>query len=423
MITLMIIADDFTGALDAGVHFAERGIRTRVIVSLEDDRCWNEGLKSEDTAVLVVDAETRHVSRDQAYRKVYAIVKDGKDAEIPYIYKKTDSALRGNIGSELEAAYQAAGERFLSFVPALPQMNRITKGGKQYIDGVPVSQSVFGTDPFEPVTRDSVKEIIRLQSEIPVIEAGSQVSRHRENMGIVVYDAETDGDIQRIGADLAASGQGHLLAGCAGFAAILPELLDLKCQAPEEAVLENRLFVICGSVNPITKRQLDYGEKAGYPRIYMTAEEKLDREFWKSEDGKELVRQLAQKSKGNDCVILDTNDREEAPGTLEYAKTLGMDTEQVRQRIPQTLGVIMKNLLDSDLHTAWLVTGGDTLLGLMKEIRQWELQPIRQVRPGCVLTKLHYHGREHHMITKSGGFGEEPLLLELTEELKGKLKD
>ena len=155
----------------------------------------------------------------------------------------------------------------------------------------------------------------------------------------------------------------------------------------------------------------------------MTAEEKLDREFWKSEDGKELVRQLAQKSKGNDCVILDTNDREEAPGTLEYAKTLGMDTEQVRQRIPQTLGVIMKNLLDSDLHTAWLVTGGDTLLGLMKEIRQWELQPIRQVRPGCVLTKLHYHGREHHMITKSGGFGEEPLLLELTEELKGKLKD
>jgi uncharacterized protein YgbK (DUF1537 family) len=35
---LMIIADDFTGALDAGVHFAERGIGTRVIVSLDHDR-------------------------------------------------------------------------------------------------------------------------------------------------------------------------------------------------------------------------------------------------------------------------------------------------------------------------------------------------------------------------------------------------
>lgn len=469
MITLMIIADDFTGALDAGVHFAERGIRTRVIVSLDDDRSWEEGLKPDDTAVLVVDAETRHVSRDQAYRKVYAIVKDGKDAGIPYIYKKTDSALRGNIGGELEAAWRAAGERFLSFVPALPQMNRTTKGGKQYIDGVPVSQSVFGTDPFEPVTRDSVKEIIRLQSEISVIEAGSRsqevggpgrsdqavdctgsldqevggpersgqevggpgrsgqevggTGNHSQagsdSAGIVVYDAETDGDIQAIGKFLVSSGQGHLLAGCAGFAAILPELLGLKCRASEEAVLENHLFVICGSVNPITKRQLDCGEKAGYPRIYMKAEEKLDREFWKSEEGNRLVRRMAEESERNSCVMLDTNDREEAPGTLEYAKRLGMDTEQVRRRIPETLGVIMKNLLDRDLHATWLVTGGDTLLGLMKEIRQWELQPVRQVRPGCVLTKLYYHGQEYHMITKSGGFGEENLLLELTEELKG----
>ena len=40
LVELMIIADDFTGALDSGVHFAERGIRTRVIVSMQDDRSW-----------------------------------------------------------------------------------------------------------------------------------------------------------------------------------------------------------------------------------------------------------------------------------------------------------------------------------------------------------------------------------------------
>ena len=42
MVELMIIADDFTGALDSGVHFAEKGIRTRVIVSMENDRSWEE---------------------------------------------------------------------------------------------------------------------------------------------------------------------------------------------------------------------------------------------------------------------------------------------------------------------------------------------------------------------------------------------
>ena len=107
MVELMIIADDFTGALDSGVHFAEKGIRTRVIVSMENDRSWEECLLSGETTVLVVDAETRHASPEQAGRKVSAIVSDGRKAGIPYIYKKTDSALRGNIGSELEAALKA----------------------------------------------------------------------------------------------------------------------------------------------------------------------------------------------------------------------------------------------------------------------------------------------------------------------------
>lgn len=422
MVELMIIADDFTGALDSGVHFAERGIRTRVIVSMEDDRSWEEGLRSGETTVLVVDAETRHAMPEQAGRKVHAVVSDCKKAGIPYIYKKTDSALRGNIGSELEAALKASGESVLSFVPALPQMNRITKGGKHYIDGVPVGRSVFGSDPFEPVTRDSVKEIIGLQSGISVASAEDPEQLSGRESGIVVYDAQTGADIERIGTKLAASGQSRLLAGCAGFAAILPELLGLERREPEEAVLEKRLFVICGSVNPITKKQLVRGVQAGFPRFYMTPEEKLDPEFWRLGAGNQRIRQLTETGGEKDCVILDTNDREGTPGTLEYARGLGMDTEQVRRRIPETLGIILKQMLENGLDAVWLVTGGDALLGFMKEIGQWELKPIRQIRPGCVLTKLDYNGRVYHMITKSGGFGEENLLPELTEELKGKQK-
>lgn len=236
------------------------------------------------------------------------------------------------------------------------------------------------------------------------------------------FDAQTGADIERIGTKLAASGQSRLLAGCAGFAAILPELLGLERREPEEAVLEKRLFVICGSVNPITKKQLVRGVQAGFPRFYMTPEEKLDPEFWRLGAGNQRIRQLTETGGEKDCVILDTNDREGTPGTLEYARGLGMDTEQVRRRIPETLGIILKQMLENGLDAVWLVTGGDALLGFMKEIGQWELKPIRQIRPGCVLTKLDYNGREYHMITKSGGFGEENLLPELTEELKGKQK-
>ena len=52
---LLIIADDFTGALDTGVQFAARGIRTRVVVGA------NATLIQQDTDVLVVDTETRHL--------------------------------------------------------------------------------------------------------------------------------------------------------------------------------------------------------------------------------------------------------------------------------------------------------------------------------------------------------------------------
>ena len=61
MLLLLILADDFTGALDTGVQFAARGIPTRVIVGDKVD------FASPDAQVLVVDTETRHLPPEQAY--------------------------------------------------------------------------------------------------------------------------------------------------------------------------------------------------------------------------------------------------------------------------------------------------------------------------------------------------------------------
>lgn len=79
-------------------------------------------------------------------------------------------------------------------------MNRITRGGRQYIDGVPVSKSVFGRDP-EPVTKDLVKDIIRLQSEIPVIETHGEARRargKRESWCTTQQPRRISGELERI---------------------------------------------------------------------------------------------------------------------------------------------------------------------------------------------------------------------------------
>ena len=164
MVTLLIVADDFTGALDTGVKFAEYGAQVQVIT----DYHYDFSNRQEEAEVLVVDAETRHLSSEQAYERVYRIVSGAMKAEIPYIIKKTDSALRGNIGSELTAALEASGSGVLHFLPALPQMGRTTSDGRHYIEGIPVEESVFGRDPYDPVPCSDITELIGLQSEIEV---------------------------------------------------------------------------------------------------------------------------------------------------------------------------------------------------------------------------------------------------------------
>ena len=87
MIKLLVIADDFTGALDTGVQFAGKGMTTKVLNYFPEDE---ETLKRLQAEVLVIDAQTRHLEGQEAYRKVFDVVKRAGDAGVPYIYKKTD---------------------------------------------------------------------------------------------------------------------------------------------------------------------------------------------------------------------------------------------------------------------------------------------------------------------------------------------
>ena len=146
MITLLIVADDFTGALDTGVQLAGCGAPTRVVTDPDFSPANAAGAE-----VLVIDAETRHLPPSQAGAIVEGIVRRAVEQKVPYIYKKTDSALRGNIGPMMQAALDASGADFAAFAPALPQMGRVTRGGVHYVGQQPITESVFGRDPFEPV--------------------------------------------------------------------------------------------------------------------------------------------------------------------------------------------------------------------------------------------------------------------------------
>lgn len=430
MVKLLILADDFTGALDTGVQFSGKGIRTQVVVSGH----WVE--PDSDCDVMVIDVETRHVPKEKAYEIVNDVCQRAVKYGIRCFYKKTDSALRGNVGSELQAAVDAVSGKNIVFVPAFPAMRRITVDGVHYIDGIPVKESVFGQDPFEPVMYDRVDELLRatgyrggvigvskaerkLQTaedwKTQASEERRQKAAEAAKQQLFLYDAETDADLDEIAEAVSKKSDIPILAGCAGFAAKLPELLKLSVKESDDVKLKENLVFLCGSVNPITKSQIVYGEKMGIPRIHLKPEEKLEISYWNQPVGLEKIRQLAKD--GMQHIIIDSNDEEGHNDTMEYAAKKGYSIEDVRVRISETLGYLLKKLIDAGMEATYLITGGDTLIGFMKAIGVSELEPMNEIRPGCVLTSLNYQDKKHYVITKSGGFGQERLIEQLTRIL------
>ena len=96
MLLLLIIADDFTGALDTGIQFTKMGVRAKIITDYQYDF---QNLK-EEYRLLVVNTDTRPLSPKEAYQRVFHLAANARKAGFGYVYKKTDSGLRGNVGAE-----------------------------------------------------------------------------------------------------------------------------------------------------------------------------------------------------------------------------------------------------------------------------------------------------------------------------------
>lgn len=416
MIRLLIIADDFTGALDTGVQFAACGAVTRVITD------WTANLACylDKCEILVVDAETRHLDATHAGEIVSSIVSKAVPLGITHIFKKTDSALRGNIGAELTALLEASGQPQLPFLPAFPQMNRRTVGGIHYIEDKPVAESVFGADPFEPVTHSSVMQIIAQQSTVEVTScpALAEGESSCSASGIVVYDASTLEDLSVTAQNLHTEGKLHIMAGCAGFGSVLPKLLKLGTGKPAQMPeLDPNFLVICGSVNPITVAQMDRAEKEGFLRIRLVPEQKLDPEHWITKAGEQEFQILRGILSQYRCRIIDTNDSGGNKATADYAAQHGMSIEDVRQAVSRSIGYLVSRLFPNPNMGTLLITGGDTLLQCMDYMDIHEIEPLCEMDSGVVLSRFTYQGYTRYVISKSGGFGKEDLLIKLAKRI------
>lgn len=407
---MLVISDDMTGALDTAVKLSNRNMS--VLVPVNPNKLSKENIEKYD--VIVIDSDSRHMDPLSASKKIRFILEGFKEYKPEYIYKKTDSALRGNIGSELTTLLDFSESKELHFIPAYPDLKRNTIDGIHYIDGVQLNRSVFAQDPFEPVLFSRVADIIAQQSDILTLEA-KEVLKEDDEKKIIIYDAQTNDDIYRIASRLKQENRIQLLAGCAGFLDVLTELLDFRRVEPLRFESYERFLVISGSVNPVTRSQIKHALEKGFGDICLDKDELGRPDFsWDSGYGlKELDRIRQELSKRQEAVI--------------YLSSLFGEVEKLatekRFRIADRIGELVQILFQEDKRINILITGGDTLRGFFNYSNLEAIIPGRELIDGIVQSKTVHEGHDISIISKSGGFGSPDAFVRISEKLKEGVDD
>ncbi len=409
---LLILADDFTGSLDTGVHFAKQGVSTVVQIADREDSFPSDT----DAQVLVLDTESRHLSAEHAYNRISALTRQARREGVRSLYKKVDSTLRGNIGAELTAVLDNWPAKQLVFLPAFPKAGRTTEAGIQYVHGIPLAETSFATDPFNPVRSSRVSEIIGAQSSVPVLCRQRYEADSSGEKRILVLDSSSDSDLRQVGEDLSRAGENDLLAGCAGFAEQLPALLDLKKSPMPAVVHRGGTLLICGSLHPISLQQADYAQThCGYHGFSLSAEQLLGLE--PVESLPEIIRLLAA---GERVMLRGGGGQEQLVTTEQVAEAAGISRDEVPARIAAGFGRLTAQIVPDGTPGTLIVFGGDTLLGIVRALGGNSLIPLAEVCPGVVLARsdrrLAFQG---NLVTKAGGFGEESLVKTIDRKLSG----
>lgn len=241
---VLVLADDFTGANDAGVSLAEAGMSVEV--------AFTAGQPSTARA-LILNSDSRAMTAAAAADKVAALLRGAATFVPHWQVKKIDSTLRGNPGGELEAMMAAQGCRMAVVAPAYPAAGRHTRDGRCYVHGVPLDQTEFASDPKTPVSRAEISEIIAMQSRLPclTLNAGqlpAALATAGEEKRVLIVDAWEDSHLDQVIDAVAPHARETLLVGSAGLCEALARRLRRSEQGP--------LLAVVGSMSEMAQRQV-----------------------------------------------------------------------------------------------------------------------------------------------------------------------
>ncbi|MFM2625806.1 four-carbon acid sugar kinase family protein [Vibrio owensii] len=393
---LIVIADDFTGSNDTGVQLAKKG--ATVTVSL-----GNAPLKCD---VPVINTESRALSHEHARRNVSQAVDINVSADTRCVFKKIDSTFRGNIGAEIEAATSAFMAKLVVVAAAIPAAGRTTVNGVCLVNGTPVAETEFATDPKTPVTHSHISEILGSQSTLPCINVDLDTIRKNKletilrdaidapETSVVITDAETDADLALVAQVIADIDEKIVLVGAAGIAnQLLPNSYRRTSNRPA--------LVLAGSMSDVTQKQIHHCEENGLTTIDVDAQ----KIWFEREEALAMALTSARKvlGAGRDCAIRTAANQNERTRAMAFCEEQGINGTDLGNCVASFLGDVGKTLMAEQELAGVLFTGGDIAAEVAAKIGAIGYEIKGEVLPcipyGC------FTGSTTTVVTKAGGFG------------------
>jgi uncharacterized protein YgbK (DUF1537 family) len=380
--------------------------------------------------MLVVDTQSRALSPTEAYQKVTetALLFKNRD-QFQTIYKKIDSTLRGNLGTEIDAIMDACALELAIVAPAFPKNGRMTVGGCHFLGNAPLEATEIARDPLCPVSESHIPTLIAKQTKSAVghigiksVLAGAEgileAMRKLDAAGrkVLVCDAWQEEHLKMIALAAVRLERPILWVGSAGLAEYVPLALGLGAASADK----KPVLVIAGSVSNVTRGQvamlrqrtdLAYIEAA--PCAFLkpaTAQAETDRCYHAALDA---IRT------GKDVVIVSADSDEMVARTKEEGLSLGLSSRQTSEAVAAALGSLCRQIALSVSLGGLVLTGGDIALSCCSLLSASGISIVREVAPGIPLGVL--KGGQCpglKVVTKAGAFGAEDALCKAVDSLK-----
>ncbi|MDB5981240.1 MAG: hypothetical protein JWQ69_2255 [Pseudomonas sp.] len=414
--SMLIIADDLSGAADCAIGFAAAGLNT--VVTLDPLNA------SAEAQVIAADTDTRRLTPGAAAAHTAAAFKAlSKPGQ--RLYKKIDSTLRGNWAAEVAALQGLAGLAIVA--PAFPATGRTLRGGRVFVNGEPLEST--DTWKLENADRPADVDAMLVAAGLVTAQLGVDALRGdlqtlanliaavaKNGTQALIVDAHTADDLLRLAQATASLNQALFWVGSGGLAREIAKLPDFF-QAQSEHTTTHQttvdgkprapILTMVGSLSGVSVRQCAMLKERGNihelivpPAVLRQGQSHDDWLTWQARIG----------------ASLDTGDlllrigQDQAFDPQEGAHLSTMLAALVEPHFTKVGGLI--------------ATGGETARAILTTVGIGSLQLLSEIEAGVAFGRPidTRHGYCPGIITKAGAFGTDHALYAAWLHLSGSIE-